>query len=182
MNIEELKEYIAEKRPDIAEKLNGIIDAWKWRTSSAEILLSAIVTYGEARGESNRGQFAVLMVIFNRAHRRKRSIIDVLLRSWQFSCLNKGDPSLDKAREADTQTIKETIDLASFVKYGHEDLRYIFPFQATVFLTEDAYAKKVADWVFYGRLDAQKTKPGAWDLSKLVYIGREGRHLFFEEI
>lgn len=59
-------------------------------------VLLAIGVWGEARGESPKGRTAVAHVILNRARLKKRSIADVLLAPWQFSCFNKADPNRDK--------------------------------------------------------------------------------------
>ncbi len=76
----------------------------------AELLL-ALTLYGEARGEAALGKRAVAWVIRNRQDVAKRwldlkgrahplfgngTVAGVVLRPWQFSCWNKGDPNLHK--------------------------------------------------------------------------------------
>ena len=73
-----------------------------------ELLLAATL-YGEARGEPALGKRAVAWVVRNRmekahdfvaAHDRNHplygngTVSGVVLRPWQFSCWNKGDPNL----------------------------------------------------------------------------------------
>lgn len=74
-------------------------------------LLLALTLYGEARGETALGKRAVAWVVRNRRElaeawlaKRGRAhplfgngtIAGVVLRPWQFSCWNKGDPNLHK--------------------------------------------------------------------------------------
>lgn len=64
-----------------------------------EIDILARTLWGEARGEGETGMAAVAAVIVNRARRPGwwgRSIVEVCLRPWQFSCWNTGDPNRDK--------------------------------------------------------------------------------------
>jgi hypothetical protein len=49
--------------------------------------------YGEARGESEAGQVAVVHVIRNRVLHRRTSAHVECMRPWQFSCWNEGDPN-----------------------------------------------------------------------------------------
>lgn len=61
--------------------------------------LLALVCWGEARGESIEGQVAVMNVIRNRylgGEKYGRGWHGVILRPKQFSCLNPGDPNLEK--------------------------------------------------------------------------------------
>lgn len=58
--------------------------------SDTETLVLTI--YGEARGESIEGQIAVACVIRNRAGNSK-SIKEICLAPFQFSCWNKNDPN-----------------------------------------------------------------------------------------
>lgn len=52
--------------------------------------------WGEARGESEKGQVAVAWVIKNRVNQPKwwgKSYISVCKKPWQFSCWNADDPN-----------------------------------------------------------------------------------------
>lgn len=78
-------------------------------------LLLAATLYGEARGEAALGKRAVAWVIRNRMAVAKKwkaehkgrqhplfgdgTVAGVVLRPWQFSCWNKGDPNLARLVE-----------------------------------------------------------------------------------
>lgn len=78
-------------------------------------LLLAATLYGEARGEAALGKRAVAWVIRNRMkaaekwkaeHKGRQhplfgdgTVAGVVLRPWQFSCWNKGDPNLARLLE-----------------------------------------------------------------------------------
>lgn len=57
--------------------------------SSQKFYLAATV-YHEARGEPMEGQIAVAHVILNRALKRGLTVQEVVFKSRQFSCYNKG--------------------------------------------------------------------------------------------
>ena len=63
-----------------------------------EILAKTI--FGEARGESRKGQIAVACCIINRFKSKKwfssKTISGVCQKPWQFSCWNKNDPNSQK--------------------------------------------------------------------------------------
>ena len=74
-------------------------------------LLLALTLYGEARGETAQGKRAVAWVVRNRMERAAEymklkgrqhplfgdgTVAGVVLRPWQFSCWNRGDPNLHK--------------------------------------------------------------------------------------
>lgn len=78
-------------------------------------LLLALTLWGEARGEPIDGKKAVAWVVRNRMEKaaawkaaRGRNhplygdgtVQGVVLRPWQFSCWNKGDPNMPKMLEA----------------------------------------------------------------------------------
>lgn len=66
-----------------------------------EQALYRMVVWGEARGEKIDGQVAVAHVIHNRLARSPgKTLKDVLLHKFAFSCLNIGDPNRDKLRLA----------------------------------------------------------------------------------
>jgi spore germination cell wall hydrolase CwlJ-like protein len=77
-------------------------------------LLLALTLYGEARGETAPGKRAVAWVVRNRMERAAEwmankgrqhplfgdgTVAGVVLRPWQFSCWNKGDPNLHRLLE-----------------------------------------------------------------------------------
>jgi spore germination cell wall hydrolase CwlJ-like protein len=57
--------------------------------------------YGEARGESKKGKEAIACVILNRVRKKTwygKTVDDVCLKPWQFSCWNKNDPNREKIK------------------------------------------------------------------------------------
>jgi N-acetylmuramoyl-L-alanine amidase len=59
----------------------------------------ALTLYGESRGESLEGQVAVANVIMNRWKDnpiKYKTIREVCLEPYQFSCWNSSDPNFDK--------------------------------------------------------------------------------------
>ena len=67
------------------------------KLSGSQIL--AITIYGEARGESVEGQIAVGSVILERVDHRDwdgKTIPEVCLKKYQFSCFNENDPNYGK--------------------------------------------------------------------------------------
>lgn len=58
--------------------------------------LLALVIYGEARGEARGGKIGVASVVLNRLKRGGwfgKTIKEVILKSYQFSCFNENDPN-----------------------------------------------------------------------------------------
>jgi N-acetylmuramoyl-L-alanine amidase len=67
------------------------------RSSDAELLARCI--WGEARSESIEGKLAVAHVVLNRVKAQSyygRTVKEVMLKPWQFSCFNENDPNLAK--------------------------------------------------------------------------------------
>lgn len=64
--------------------------------ATRDLLVLTQTLWAEARGESDEGQEAVAAVIMNRyavKYRGARTVADVCLTPWQFSCWNAGDPN-----------------------------------------------------------------------------------------
>lgn len=61
-----------------------------------ELEVMARTIFGEARGESFKGQVAVAWVIKNRSVNRGLSVKDVCYAPKQFSCWNVEDPNREK--------------------------------------------------------------------------------------
>ena len=58
------------------------------------LILAKLTVAMEAEGESREGKLAVAFVIFNRARaRNKKTISDVILAPFQFSCWNTDSPT-----------------------------------------------------------------------------------------
>ncbi len=65
----------------------------------SEKQLMALTIYGEARGEPDKGKIAVGSVILERVEHRDwdgKTIHEVCLKPWQFSCFNENDPNRGK--------------------------------------------------------------------------------------
>src|SRR5258705_5674072 len=80
--------------------------------------IMALTIYGEARGESIEGQIAVANVIMNRwrANLTKfKTVKEVCLEPFQFSCWNKSDPNYDLL-ERSGQNILDGKQLDSVLK------------------------------------------------------------------
>ena len=65
-----------------------------------ELVLLAMLIWGEARGESSLGKLAVANVVRNRVLAARRGyglgFREVCLKPWQFSCFNANDPNRAK--------------------------------------------------------------------------------------
>lgn len=86
---------------------------WGWRMvrkavlidDNNEIDLLARTIWGEARGEGQTGMQAVANVIMNRVEKGGwygATVQDVVLKKWQFSTWNEGDPNRQKALDVTT--------------------------------------------------------------------------------
>jgi len=62
------------------------------REQTPDVLLTLTVL-GEARGEPTEGKEAVAHVVVNRTRRHGKSVAEVVLAPWQFSCWNAEDPN-----------------------------------------------------------------------------------------
>ncbi|MFN4276124.1 MAG: cell wall hydrolase [Ferrovibrio sp.] len=70
--------------------------------------------WGEARSEGREGMMAVASVILNRAAKPGwwgRSVADVCLRPWQFSCWLADDPNRAKLEKVDERDVQFRIAL-----------------------------------------------------------------------
>ena len=83
-----------------------------------ELLIMAKTVWGEARGESTEGQIAVAWVIKNRAMNPKwwgRTIEEVCLKKYQFSCWLESDPNRAKMDKLTEEDLKEQIEVCQSV-------------------------------------------------------------------
>ncbi len=79
--------------------------------SADDVDVLARTVYGEARGESVRGQEAVAAVVMNRMRRARErggywwgsSVAEVCLKPWQFSAWNPSDPNREKLLSVDRE-------------------------------------------------------------------------------
>jgi len=77
--------------------------------------------WGEARGEGARGMQAVANVIMNRVNKGGwygATIKDVVLKKWQFSVWNEGDPNRDKILNATQAQLAQALDISKKVIKG----------------------------------------------------------------
>lgn len=58
-----------------------------------ELTLLCQLVYGEARNQSYEGMKAVAAVAINRWKNRCKSLRDIILEKYQFSCFNASDPN-----------------------------------------------------------------------------------------
>ena len=65
------------------------------RGPMSELLILALTLWGEARGESLLGKFAVADVVLTRSASRGQSISEVCKEPRQFSCWDAGRPEAD---------------------------------------------------------------------------------------
>ena len=119
--------------------------------------------WGEARGENKDGQIAVGHVIKNRSDKKTwygKTIMDVCLKKWQFSCWNENDPNRKKILALSLDDLEEQIDVASGVISGH----YVDPTHGSTHY----YAKSMP-------------KPPKWAVGKEPALVL-GNHYFFNNI
>jgi len=139
-------------------------------------LLTALVVYGEARGEGPPGPQAVFEVIANRAARNTPPHLDtVLLRPYQFACLGVNDLALSRA-ESETcvliswwlRKVQTWIRSYAYCE-GVEGLAH-----ATMYARPDACGDMYMRW-----LTGDKH---AWDFNRLRFCRTVGNHSFFQEV
>ncbi len=73
---------------------SGALSAFGKDYSQREVIAMTIL--GEARGEGERGMYAVATIISQRMKNRALTGKKVCLEPWQFSCWNKNDPNRAK--------------------------------------------------------------------------------------
>jgi len=72
------------------------------RYTAEDLKYLTATVYGEARGESFEGRCAVAWTIINRVNAESwygRTIKDVCLKPWQYSCWNANDPNHSTLKE-----------------------------------------------------------------------------------
>jgi len=155
-------DYEAEWARKVLAERGEVLD--ERATLAPEIRLLAAIGYGEARGESDRGQAAVMHVALNRldAGRWGDTVEDVVFHDAQFSALNGSDKNLRKiTREALTDGGRE--------------------WQRSVRIAQAVFAGKIKDptggALFYHE---QRLHPGWADGAKVV--ARIGSHVFYRRV
>lgn len=91
----------------------------------SDVLVMAQTIWGEARGESDEGQYAIGHVIKNRFDSNKwfsaDSLEGVCKKKWQFSCWNEDDPNKEKMENLTQEDIKDFIEIANNVLDGSKE-------------------------------------------------------------
>ncbi len=140
----------------------------------SDIELLTLVIYGEARNQGLDGMLAVGQVVMNRVRKRSwygHDVKSVILRKWQFSCFNEGDPNRgilenlaqDFGSHMDMATFSACHWLAKGILEGH--------------LSSAAMRNDVGPATHY---HTRRVSP-AWK-DKLRQITQVGDHLFYEEV
>lgn len=96
-----------------------------WRTDEVQTLfMMALCAWRESRGESRDARRGVLHVIHNRASKPSwwgTGTIEVILKPYQFSCFNAGDPNATKIPGADDVAFKQILELAANVLVNQDE-------------------------------------------------------------
>jgi spore germination cell wall hydrolase CwlJ-like protein len=78
-------------------------------TDSDEVLLARMI-FGEGRNCSNEEKTAIAFTAINRANDGKKwngnNVREAVLKPWQYSCFNKGDPNREKLMDPTKYDIK----------------------------------------------------------------------------
>ena len=87
-----------------------------------DIDILARTIYGEARGESKHGKYAIALVVYNRYISHKwfagKTIADTCLKARQFSCWNTDDPNCEKIKKLTTEQLRDYYTIAEDVIKG----------------------------------------------------------------
>lgn len=128
--------------------------------SIIDLAIAALTIYMEAAGEPRKGKIAVAYVLANRV-KAGRSMTDVILDPWDFSCWNTDSPTRMNIDKATDELLAECFNCASAAMYGLEP----DPTNGAVF-----YMNKAAVMQAAGKL------PGWWDIdgnpSTEIMIGK----------
>ena len=110
-------------------------------TLTREQKVVAITILAEARGEGNKGMYAVAAVIAQRSFERKQTPEEVCLKKWQFSCWN-GKQLKDLEHLLKVKQAKYAILLAKTVKQLSRDyVGYANHYHATWMKKKPYWAK-----------------------------------------
>jgi len=81
-----------------------------------QLLITAITVAMEAGGEPYQGKLAVAYVICNRSDKQNKSLTDVCLQPYQFSCWNTESPTRQNVDDIPDRTMAESLK-ATFDAY-----------------------------------------------------------------
>lgn len=128
----------------------------------------ARLIWGEARGESLRGQVAVAFVVTNRVKRAPRygaDLIEVMLKPWQFSCFNLSDPNRTMLEDPSRYPgYSQCLTVASLAVQG---------------LLSDPTGGAV---LYFNPEIVPGGWPASWDPKKALVTVKIGRHVFCREL
>ena len=105
-----------------------MIKKYAFTKDETEIMYLAKTIWGEARGESTKGQQAVANVIMNRVKKGGwygATVEEVVLKPYQFSCWNDTDPNFEKLQnlQANDPQLAGALQIAKKAYYGQlEDI------------------------------------------------------------
>lgn len=138
-------------------------------------VLLGLAVYGEARGESALGQIAISEVLFNRYQDTNVTLIEqVLLSPLQFSCLNRGNKTLNDAMNCDYHEVYRYCSQAGIVLACCNRVRSrVLKPDTTLYMSEAAWKRIALRWA--------QQKDDAWDITRLKPRGQIDRHIFFAE-
>lgn len=133
----------------------------------------ALTIYGEARGESTRGKIAVGSVILERVDHRDwdgKTIPEVCLKKWQFSCYNENDPNYRKLLHIAENWDKEIV--ANMV------LNSCWGISLGLISGDINRTPEIAESHCCQYATARGAEKAHWD-DKMKVILREGAHIFY---
>lgn len=105
-----------------------MVKKYAFTKDETEIMYLAKTIWGEARGESVKGQQAVANVIMNRVKKGGwygATVEEVVLKPYQFSCWNDTDPNFEKLQnlQANDPQLAGALQIAKKAYYGQlEDI------------------------------------------------------------
>jgi len=139
----------------------------------APLQILALTIYGEARGESDAGKIAVGSVILERVDHRDwdgKTIPEVCLKKWQFSCFLENDPNFGRLLH-----IAENWDEAMALDPALNDCYGIAAglLSGKVPRTPEIAAAHCCQYA-----TEMGAKAVAWD-DKMKVVAAIGRHVFF---
>ncbi len=132
---------------------------------TADVFLTALTVWREARGESREGQIAVAWSIRNRAargdNRYPKTVLGVVTQKWAYSSLtDPKDPQLAKWPGVDDPGWMDILQMANDVWYGEE----VDP--------TDGATMYYSDTIPF---------PASWDPDQLIATVKIGHHQFYRE-
>jgi len=131
-----------------------------------DIKITGLTVFGEARGEPQKGQFAIAQVIRNRVLANNTYPAIECLRPYQFSCWNKNDPNYS---------------LLNSVLKGERDIPSIYYKIADDVLNGRVLLDEVGDARYYmTRSLYYSNKRPSW-ANKLKVATEIGNHVFLTE-